>query len=182
MKKKYYIKILINVGFVILISFHGQDKRLISLINLNPLIKIIYYFSCLCLGGLPFLSVFFSKDLIIEKFIEFSFELMYIVLLILFLRIRIYYSVKLFKLREIIFSFVLIEKSFLGLFSVLIISFVIIMLINLYLSLVFRLSLEFISFKLRVYLLVVIFFILSMLYNFNYKIYNYDKIKNFSEV
>jgi len=46
-------------GFVILISYHRQDKRLISLIRLNPLIKIVYYFSCLCLAGLPFLSAFF---------------------------------------------------------------------------------------------------------------------------
>jgi len=57
-------------GFLILSSYHSQDKRLVRIINLNPLIKIIYYFSCLCLGGLPFLSAFFSKDLIIEKFID----------------------------------------------------------------------------------------------------------------
>ncbi|EPS65659.1 hypothetical protein M569_09112, partial [Genlisea aurea] len=52
-------------GFVILFSFHSQDKRLVSLNNLNPVIKIIYYFSCICLVGLPFLRGFFSKDLII---------------------------------------------------------------------------------------------------------------------
>jgi len=61
-------------GFVILSSFHAQDQRLVSLVNLNPLIKIIYYFACLCLAGLPFLSGFFSKDIIIEKFIEFNLE------------------------------------------------------------------------------------------------------------
>ena len=61
-------------GFVILSSFHGQDKRFVSFINLNPIIKIIYYFSCLCLAGLPFLSGFFSKDFIIEKFIEIKFR------------------------------------------------------------------------------------------------------------
>jgi len=63
-------------GFVMLSSFHSQDKRLVSLVNINPLIKIIYYFSCLCLAGLPFLSGFFSKDFIIEKFIEFSYEIL----------------------------------------------------------------------------------------------------------
>jgi len=51
--------IFICFGFVILSSFHAQDKRLIFLLNLNPLIKIIYYFSCLCLIGLPFLRGFF---------------------------------------------------------------------------------------------------------------------------
>ena len=57
-------------GFVILTSFHAQDKRLIILVNLNPIIKIVYYFSCLCLAGLPFIRGFFSKDFIIEKFID----------------------------------------------------------------------------------------------------------------
>jgi NADH:ubiquinone oxidoreductase subunit 5 (subunit L)/multisubunit Na+/H+ antiporter MnhA subunit len=85
-------------GFVILSSFHGQDKRLISLRRLNPVIKIIYYFSCLCLAGLPFLSGFFSKDLIIEKFIMASVELIFVIRLFLFLGIRIYYRVKLMKL------------------------------------------------------------------------------------
>jgi len=46
-------------GFVILSSFHGQDKRLVSFLFMNPLIKIVFYFSCLCLGGLPFLRGFF---------------------------------------------------------------------------------------------------------------------------
>jgi len=54
-------------GFVILRSYHAQDKRLISFLNLNPVIKMIYYFSSLCLLGLPFTIGFFSKDLIIEK-------------------------------------------------------------------------------------------------------------------
>jgi len=66
--------IFICFGFVILSSFHSQDKRIVSLLNLNPLIKIIYYLSCLCLAGLPFLRGFFSKDIIIEKFIEFRRE------------------------------------------------------------------------------------------------------------
>jgi len=66
--------IFICFGFVILSSFHSPDKRIVSLLNLNPLIKIIYYLSCLCLAGLPFLRGFFSKDIIIEKFIEFRRE------------------------------------------------------------------------------------------------------------
>jgi len=66
--------IFICFGFVILSSYHSQDKRLVVLLNINPLIKIVYYFSCLCLAGLPFLSAFFSKDFIVEKFLEYSLE------------------------------------------------------------------------------------------------------------
>jgi len=61
-------------GFVMLSSFHRQDKRLVYYLYINPVIKIIFYFSCFCLAGLPFLRGFFSKDLMIEKFIEFNFE------------------------------------------------------------------------------------------------------------
>jgi len=51
--------IFICFGYVILVSFHAQDKRLVRLINLNPVIKLIYYYSCLCIIGLPFLRAFF---------------------------------------------------------------------------------------------------------------------------
>lgn len=57
-------------GFVMLVSYHRQDKRLVSLNNLNPILKVIYYFSAFSLMGLPFLRGFFSKDFIIEKVIE----------------------------------------------------------------------------------------------------------------
>jgi len=104
--------IFICFGFVMLSSFHAQDKRFVVLVNLNPLIKIVYYFSCLCLAGLPFLSGFFSKDFIIEKFMERGGELSFILLLLLFLRVRIYYSIKLINLIHVVFSYVILEKKF----------------------------------------------------------------------
>ena len=169
-------------GFVILSSFHSQDKRLVILVNLNPLIKIIYYFSCMCLAGLPFLRVFFSKDFIIEKLIEFSKEILWVLLLLLFLSIRIYYRLKLIILFHYIFVYSIIEKSFLGIFRVYLIRFIIIRFINIYISLVFRLSLEIINFKIRIYFLIVFFFFLRILTNINFKINVYDKIKNFKEI
>jgi NADH:ubiquinone oxidoreductase subunit 5 (subunit L)/multisubunit Na+/H+ antiporter MnhA subunit len=174
--------IFICFGFVILSSYHRQDKRLVNLVNINPVIKIIYYFSCLCLAGLPFLRGFFSKDFIIEKFIELNGEILFIILLLLFLRIRIYYRLKLLRLTNYLFSFIIVEKRFLGIFSVLLIGFVIILIINVYIRLVFRLRLELISFKMRVYFLVVIFLILSLITNLNFKFNTYEKLKNFKEV
>ena len=169
-------------GFVILSSFHSQDKRLVTVTNLNPLVKVIYYFSCICLAGLPFLRGFFSKDFIIEKFIENSLEFSFIFLLLLFLRIRIYYRIKLMKLTNVIFSFSIIEKRFLGLRRVFIMRFVIILFINVYIRLVFRLRLEVFSSKIFIYLLICIFFFLRIFTNLNFKINVYDKIKNFKEV
>jgi len=169
-------------GFVILSSFHGQDKRLIMLLNLNPLIKIIYYFSCLCLAGLPFLSGFFSKDFIIEKCIETSLELSFVLLLMLFLRISIYYRMKLLRLTNRIFSYRMVEKRFMGLFRIILISLIIISIINIYISLVFSLRLEFFSFKISIYILIIIFFFLSLYFNLNYKFIVYNKISIFKEI
>lgn len=174
--------IFICFGFVILISYHSQDKRLVSFIRLNPVIKIIYYFSCLCLAGLPFLRAFFSKDLIVEKLIEFSYEFVYVIFLLLALRLRIYYSLKLLFINKMIFSYVLIEKNFFSMGRICIIIFVIIVIINIYLSLIFSLTLEFFSIKIIIYLFILFFRILSVFTNLNYKIQFYSKLYNFKEI
>jgi len=169
-------------GFAILSSFHSQDKRLVSFFFLNPVIKIIFYFSCMCLAGLPFLSGFFSKDFIIEKIIEFRGEVFYIFILLLFLGIRIYYRLKLLSLRGCLFTLILIEKRFVGLFRVLFIRFVIILVVNCYIRLVFSFSLELVQFKISVYWFILSFIFLSLLTNLNFKIGSFDKRKNFFEV
>lgn len=174
--------IFICFGFVILTSFHGQDKRLISLINLNPLIKRIYYFSCLCLGGLPFLRGFFSKDFIIEKIIENRLELSYIFFLLIFLGLRIYYSVKLMLLSRVVFSQNVLEKNFLGIWRIFIITIVIVVFINVYIRIVFRLRLEIVSIKIFIYLFVFLFFLLRFSTNWNYKLNNYNSLLNIKEV
>jgi len=174
--------IFICFGFVILRSFHAQDKRLISLNNLNPIIKSIYYYSCMCLAGLPFLRGFFSKDLIIEKIIRESIEISFLLFLILFLRIRIFYSIKLIILSNIIFSYTMVEKNYLSIFSLVIIILLIIIIINVYLSLVFRLTLELFSFKIIIYLWIIWFFFLRLFLNLNFKLESYDYSKNFKEI
>lgn len=173
--------IFICFGFVILASYHRQDKRLVSFLYINPLIKLVYYFSCICLAGLPFLRGFFSKDFIIEKFIELNRELIYVCLLLLFLRIRIYYRIKLLRLRENIFSYSIIDKSYIGILSVLLILGVIISIINIYINLVFSLRLELLSFKITIYFLVIVFLFLAVFSNINFKLFSFEKVKNFRE-
>lgn len=173
--------IFICFGFVILASYHSQDKRLVCLLYVNPIIKLIYYFSCICLAGLPFLRGFFSKDFIIEKFIELNGELIYVCLLLLFLRIRIYYRIKLIRLSENMFSYVLFDKSFIGMFRVILMILIIVSIINVYINLVFRLSLELLSFKITIYFLIIVFLFISIYTNLNFKLFSYEKIKNFRE-
>jgi NADH-ubiquinone oxidoreductase chain 5 len=174
--------IFICFGFVMLSSYHGQDKRLITFINLNPLIKSIYYFSCFCLAGLPFLSGFFSKDLIIEKVIENRLESIFVIILLIFLSVRVYYRIKLLRLGDVMYSYRIIEKSYLGIGRVFLIGFFIVVVINIYISLIFRVRLEVLSFKLSIYLIIIFFFCLSVLTNLNLKFKVYDKLISFKEV
>ena len=169
-------------GFVILVSYHGQDKRLIRFINLNPILKVVYYYSRMCLIGLPFLSGFFSKDFIIEKVIEFNKDFYVVILLLLFLSVRVYYGIKLLRLSSIINVYSMVEKNYLGLWSVIFIVCVIMSVINVYIRLILRLRLELFSFKMFIYLLILFFFILRVITNLNFKFSIYDKIKNFGEI
>ena len=169
-------------GFVMLVSYHSQDKRLVTLNNLNPLLKSLYYFSRLCLIGLPFLRGFFSKDFIIEKIIEFNKEFFLIFLLLVFLRVRVYYGIKLIRLTNVFYSYTMVEKNYLGIFGVILIIIVITSVINLYVSLMLRLSLEILSFKIIIYFFILIFLLLRVLININFKFNTYDKIKRFKEV
>ena len=169
-------------GYVILSSFHGQDKRLISLIYINPIIKVSYYFSCLCLRGLPFLSAFFSKDFILEKIMLRNIEIFWLVLLILFLGVRVYYRLKLINLTFNNNSYCIVEKNFLGKWRVLIIILVIIVFINVFLSLILRLRLEISLFKFYIYFVILIFGLLSIFTKCNWKLIRYDKFINIKEV
>lgn len=169
-------------GLVMLASYHRQDKRLVRLLYVNPLIKIIYNFSCLCLIGLPFLTGFFSKDFIIEKSIEIRSEIREIFFLIFFLGVRIYYSLKLLQLNSVIFSYFFIEKQWLGVFRIFLIVVVRVSFVNVYISLIFSVRLELFSLKIFIYLFIFIFILLNWLTNLNYKILGYDKFKNWYEI
>jgi NADH-ubiquinone oxidoreductase chain 5 len=174
--------IFICFGFVILVSYHRQDKRLVRLNNLNPLLKRLYYFSRLCLIGLPFIRGFFSKDFIIEKIIEFNRDFFLIFLLLIFLRVRVYYGMKLINLTNVFYSYTIVEKNYIGMFGVIVIISVIIRVINLYVRLILRLRLEILSFKIVIYFFILIFLIISILINISFKFNVYDKIKRFKEV
>jgi len=169
-------------GFVILRSFHAQDKRLVTLVTLNPILIIIYYFSCLCLAGLPFLSAFFSKDLMLEKLIDLSIEIVFVVILILILGVRVYYSFKLLNLISTKFAYVIIEKAYLGMIRIYIIMGVMLFIINIFLRMVFSVSLEILSIKIFIYLVVLIFLVFRTLTKLNFKVKSYDQILSFKEI
>lgn len=168
-------------GFVILASFHSQDKRLVTLNFLNPLLKIIYYFSRLCLIGLPFLRGFFSKDFIIEKLMEVDKEFFMVVLLLIFLGVRVYYGIKLLSLTSVFYSYSIIEKRYLGILRVLRMMVVRVRIINVYVSLILSLTLEVFSFKIIIYFFILVFFVLRILRSVNLKLNVFDKVKSFKE-
>jgi len=161
--------IFICFGFTILRSFHRQDKRLVSYISLSPVIKIFYYYACFCLIGLPFLRGFFSKDFIIEKAMEINFEIRNIFLLLLFLSVRIYYSIKLLSLYNSIYVLNIVELQVSGITGLLIIVIVSVRIINVFIRIVFRVSLELISYKIMIYLFILGFLILRVLTKLNFK-------------
>lgn len=169
-------------GFTILHSYHAQDKRLVTYINITPLVKIFYYFACFCLIGLPFLRGFFSKDFIIEKTIEISVEMRDVFLLILFLRVRIYYRIKLLKLYQPVNTIFFNETQILGMCRLLLITVLIICMTNLFIRIIFRVRLELLSLKLVIYLFILSFLFLSILTNLNFKWLSYRKIFNMQEL
>jgi NADH-ubiquinone oxidoreductase chain 5 len=161
--------IFICFGFTILHSYHAQDKRLVSYYSLSPIIKIIYYFACFCLIGLPFLTGFFSKDFIIEKSMEFSVEMRNIILLLIFLSVRIYYRIKLLNLYKIMYVIQFNEIQVLGIVGLVLIILIRILIINIFIRIVFRVSLELVEFKIIIYFFILRFLILRLITNLNYK-------------
>ena len=105
-----------------------------------------------------------------------------IFLLLVFLRVRVYYGIKLIRLTNVFYSYTIIEKNYLGIFGVILMIVVMIRVINLYVSLILSLSLEILSYKIMIYFLILIFLLLRVLMNINFKFNTYDKIKRFKEV
>lgn len=174
--------IFICFGFTMLNSYHRQDKRLVSYFSIRPIVKIIYYFACFCLIGLPFLRGFFSKDFIIEKAMEFSVEMRNIFMLIIFLGVRIYYRFKLLNLFKSIYVINFIETQLIGIFGLIFIMLASILVINVYISIVFSVSLELIEFKIVIYIFILCFLCLRILTNLNFKWNLYGKILNINEI
>jgi len=59
--------LFIGFGVVILVSYHNQVSSLISLGYSSPIFKVLYYFSCLSLSGLPFLVGFFFLKILLSR-------------------------------------------------------------------------------------------------------------------
>nr|ANA11067.1 NADH dehydrogenase subunit 5 [Arion rufus] len=55
------------VGLVLMMSFGNQDMRLMGgLLNKTPLLSIFFNLSTLCLMGIPFMSAYYTKHVILE--------------------------------------------------------------------------------------------------------------------
>ena len=146
-------------GYVILSCYHSQDYRLVRIHRLRPLIKVMSLFSFMCLGGLPFLRAFFSKDVIIEKIMDNRVDLVSLLVLVLNLGVGLFYRVKL-RIVRIYNCYVVQERNVIGVLRLVFMMFVNIFCINYYLILVLGVQYEILSVKLLVYLFICFFFFL----------------------
>lgn len=167
--------IFICFGFVILVSHHSQDYRLISFFNLIPITKFAYIYACLCLIGLPFLSAFFSKDFILEKWVEWTNEVSFFFILLRFIGVRIYYSIKLLFLKDYFLVWARKESFLLGSLRVITIIIVRVAFVNVIISYVFSISLEIVSVKFIIYLIVLMYVLLCFISKFFYKWWIFEK-------
>uniref|UniRef100_UPI0030FEF3E3 NADH dehydrogenase subunit 5 n=1 Tax=Thyasira tokunagai TaxID=3055801 RepID=UPI0030FEF3E3 len=83
-------------GFVIYYSSHAQDVRCISgFWWISPLVSGSIITSALCLGGAPFLSGFYSKDLILEGYLMGSMAMGGMICLVVATSMTVCYSFRL---------------------------------------------------------------------------------------
>ena len=80
------------------------------------------------------------------------------------------------------YSYTMIENQLLGIFRLFIIVMIRILIINLYISLIFSVSLEIVSIKIIVYFFIIIFIVLALFTKINLKWNSYNKLINFNEI
>jgi len=155
--------IFIGFGFAMLSSFHSQDRRIISYLFINPFVKILFFFSGLCLSGLPFLSGFYSKDFIIDAVIRVEGGVIQRGLFIIFLSIRVYYGFKLIVLirRNDVLGYSILSRV--GLVSLLLRIILILVIVNMHVGMVVGVNYRVFEFKYFVYLLILGYIIVSWL-------------------
>lgn len=174
--------IFICFGFCILVRFHRQDYRLTTYFAFFPRVKFFYYYACLCIIGMPFLSAFFSKDFILEKLIEFNSQrLILVIRLLLFLGVRIFYSLRLMWLFSSNYVIIFQLSFTIRIFRLLGIIIISLSVINILISFVFSLSLEYLSIKIYIYYLMLIFFFFFCLGFFFKKWLRFEKFMWFKE-
>jgi len=160
--------LFIGFGFAMLSSYHRQDNRIISYLFINPVIKILFFFSAFCLSGLPFLTGFFSKDFIIEALMSSENGVLESLLFLIFLGMRVYYGLKLVVLirTNSVLRYRIIRTF--GLISLLFSVLTIILLINIHITIVMTFRVMVFDFKYLVYFVILIFAI--------FRIYKFSRI------
>nr|AZL93199.1 NADH dehydrogenase subunit 5 [Dryinus sp. ZJUH_2016011] len=90
-------------GIIIHLMNNNQDIRFMGgLINLSPFLIMVFMMAKLCLCGFPFLSGFYSKDLIMELILMSKMNLLILMILLLSILLTVSYSV-----RMIMFMFIM---------------------------------------------------------------------------
>lgn len=170
-------------GFCILVSYHAQDFRLVSYRGFYPWVKFFYYYACVCIIGIPFLSAFFSKDYMLEKLIEFSGKsLIMVVLLLLFLGVRVFYRLRLLLLHRNLYVIRFQNSITFGGVRLRGIVLLRIWVMNLFVSLLFRITLEYLMIKIFIYYMIIMFVIVFLLLKRFKKWFRFEKFIWFKEI
>lgn len=98
--------IFITAGIIIINSSYQDIRHIGNIIKNTPSISISIGISLLALRGLPFISGFFSKDIILEIILKSFFTQIISILIISSVGITISYSLRIAK-----FTFLMILKS-----------------------------------------------------------------------
>nr|QKK69227.1 NADH dehydrogenase subunit 5 [Antodynerus aff. limbatus GX]QKK69240.1 NADH dehydrogenase subunit 5 [Antodynerus aff. limbatus XZ] len=86
-------------GIIIHLMLNNQDIRFMgSLIKFYPFVGLMFFFSSLSLCGLPFLSGFYSKDLIMESFLMKKINYFSLIMIFMSTMFTVSYSIRLINL------------------------------------------------------------------------------------
>nr|YP_009859720.1 NADH dehydrogenase subunit 5 [Allorhynchium sp. GX]QKK69201.1 NADH dehydrogenase subunit 5 [Allorhynchium sp. GX] len=86
-------------GLIIHLMLNNQDIRVMgNLVGFYPLTSVIFVFSSMSLCGLPFLSGFYSKDLIMESFLMQKMNMFSIIMIFFATMFTVSYSIRLIYL------------------------------------------------------------------------------------
>jgi len=115
--------LFLRCGGFIFFSFGGQDLRQKGrFLRISPFFSIMFFFSSLSLCGFPFLSGFYSKDLILESSFGLGWGFLCLIIFFFSCMMSLIYRIRLFfyglSYFRMIISFIIIRRERISVFFI----------------------------------------------------------------